>query len=251
MKKIILTRSNSKRNQRGQATFEFVAMLIGFVALILGIIFVTGISLSSNKMLISARNNAEKLSRYSDYEVGAKGSEYGSWTREKINLYNDNSSIEIPFSLADRVTYKGENSISNTLDTLNNPQYSVDKSLDPNNPNSVSTKYYQYKNWVGPDRFSSSLNNNFFNTTINSNARDAARLIKGEHNNDIPLVAIIDSQDQQNASFNKSSNAAQALYDAFEKLVGVRLNKKKIENSITNRVYMPIIKNNNDNVLEE
>lgn len=253
MKIKIIQQLNTKNqsyfdSQCGQATMEFVSMLIGLIALILGIIFVSGLSLSSNKMLMSARNNAEKLSRYSSFNVGARGSEYGSWTRPKIDLYNDNNALSIPFSLSDKVSHIGDNSITNSFDALDNSQFSVDRSIDPNDKNSVSTKLYQYNHWIGPNKFNNALNNDFFNTATTSNARDAARLVQGKHDNNIALVDILSSHDQQNASFNKSSNAAQALYDTFENLVGVRLNKKKLDNSITNRVYMPIVKNTNDEI---
>ena len=237
-------------SQSGQATMEFVAMLIGFIALILGIIFVSGLSLSSNKMLMSARNNAERLARHSNYDAAAQGLEYQYWTKTKVKLYDNKSSIDIPFGLNDEVTRKDYNSIIDSKNALANPVYSGDESLEIKNE-SKSTKYYDYKGWVGPNEFSplsnkTVLNNDFFEAVTTSNALDAARLIRGEHDNDIALISTINSKHQQDASFNKSSNAAQALYDTFEKLVGVRLSKKKLDNSRTNRVYMPIVENNHD-----
>ena len=249
VKQLNIQKFGSLNSQSGQATMEFVAILIGFVALMLGIIFVSGLSLSSNKMLMSARNNAERLARHSNYDAAAQGLEYLNWTKTKVKLY-DNKSIDIPFGLNDEITRKDYNSIFDSKDALTNSLYSGDESLEIKKE-LKSTKYYDYKDWVGPNKFSplsnnTVLNNDFFDAVTTSNALEAARLIQGEHDNDIALISTINSKHQQDASFNKSSNAAQALYDTFEKLVGVRLSKKKLDNSRTNRVYMPIVENNHD-----
>ena len=253
VKKINILDCKSFNSQCGQATLEFVCMLIGFVIVVLAILLVTGLNLTMNQTLLSARNNAERLARHSDYGGAALGQEYGSWSRTMAEAKPYvkkvfDSEVVIPFGLNDKVSYIGENTLNTSLEALNNPTYSVDRSLVENNPNAVSSKHYQYQ-WKNPNNFSSQFNNDFYTFATTLNAKEAAHLVTGKADDDIGFIPTISHRHQQEASRNRDPKAAQAIYDTFYMLTGVRFNKQKFENSESLKVYMPITKSD-DNISE-
>ena len=55
---------------RGQALLEMTVMLVGIVAILLGVVYVGGLTVANNRLLLSAKFNAEKAARQPD-SVGA------------------------------------------------------------------------------------------------------------------------------------------------------------------------------------
>ena len=54
---------------RGQALLEMTVMLVGIVAILLGVVYVGGLTVANNRLLLSAKINAEKAARQPDSAV--------------------------------------------------------------------------------------------------------------------------------------------------------------------------------------
>ena len=192
--------------ESGQAMLELTAMLVGLIAMMLGVIFVAGLALADNRTLLSAKVGAERGAR----SESASGSE-----EESAGEGDDRR--DTPFSAHD---YTIRSRPGSSVDEVQSATWSSTWSSE----NAV----YSYR-WMSPRSFDSSLNSDF--TGTQTNAYDAAVLVQGTGSSAIDPVSNFDSGYQENVSG--------AMRNAFHEWFGIRINDTLLYTSPANQVYMP------------
>ena len=199
---------SAKTCQRGQAIVEMCAGIIGIMAVVIGLVFICGLSIANVQTLFSAKINAEKSSRNPTVSGGA-GQNIDSW-----NYGND----AIPFSADDKSVPLNTSADSGYYSNLLN-----DTNLSESNDES-SAKYQKYifssDNYIKiPKVVNSNFTVDFPDLYVN-----AANLVVSE------------------GSLNNNTAAqVEGLSALFNNLFGTRI--QDIDLNKINRVYMPVIGN--------
>ena len=204
-----------RRMESGQAMLELTAMLVGLIAMMLGVIFVAGLALADNRTLLSAKVGAERGAR-SGVEPRSAVTELSGWYYTRTDLGED-SDLITPFSAHD---YTIRSRPGSSVDEVQSATWSSTWSSE----NAV----YSYR-WMSPRSFDSSLNSDF--TGTQTNAYDAAVLVQGIGSSAIDPVSNFDSGYQENVSG--------AMRNAFHEWFGIRINDTLLYTSPANQVYMP------------
>ncbi len=204
-----------RKGESGQAIFELAIMLVGLVALILGIIYVCGLTLTNNRLLLESKRQAEVNARLSGAEPENNTlNEYGNWRYGRYSV-TANRRAEIPFLAGDRLFAATGNSID-----------AVPGNFQSDSDSALNREYPYY--WLSPrkldlDRFDSDF------ATEGGNALDAADLVGSRATTNDPTGGWEGSD----------SRKRQQLREAFRQWFGVGITSRMLDDIPSNQVYMP------------
>ena len=201
--------------ESGQAMLELTAMLVGLIAMMLGVIFIAGLALADNRTLLSAKVAAERGARVG-IEPRTALTEVSGWHYTRTDVGPD-SDLVTPFSAAD---YTVRSRLGSSVDNV--------QSAASGEIHSSENADYAYR-WMSPRTFDTRFESDF--TGSLSNAYNAADLVQGTGNSAIDPVSNFDSGYQENASG--------AMRNAFHEWFGIRINDTLLYTSPANQVYMP------------
>ena len=258
-------------NQSGQAFMELTIMLLILAAMILAVIMLSGLEISSNNMLLSARYNAQLRSQEQNTAVLSRADELNTWSYPQLDLRKSyihpeqsktwgnpgswnrvlykkrntsyklevtgDGTISIPFSYQGFSNVNREElTLSPAKDAMISGQYSDGNLVQ--NITGILKNHERYRDgeWRKLSSFDDSLQNDFSART-GSNAFNAAGLIS-ETGSTPSAPATINNKHQ--AGPHSASNAASIMYETFHDLFKVRLNDLKLSEFETNKVYLPI-----------
>jgi len=209
--------AGSANAQGGQAIVEMCICLVGIIAVFLGLIFVSGLSISNVQTLFSAKINAETSSR--NAQSGGAGQNINYW---------DYGNDAIPFTADDAAVAQ-----DNSADKGYYSNLLTDTSLsESNDPNSAKFQRYIFS----PDNYSKIPQVASSNFTVNFPDLyvGAADLVGAEGDQNTKVYTL---------KANRYNTATQVddLSTAFYKLFGIRT--QDIDLNKMNRVYMPVISN--------
>lgn len=259
-----MKKTNKFHSESGQAFMELTVMLLILTAMILAVVLLSGLEISSNNMLLSARQNALNLSKAQGAEILSRENELGDWTYMKLDLRKSyihpekqgsfggsttmyknmklhasgDGTINIPFS------YQGFSSSNNDTQTLSparesmtSGQYSKNDLIQ--NITNILTNRERYNDgdWRKLSDFDSALKHDFSDTT-GINAFNAAGLISATGSTS-SVPATIDAKHQA-AGSHSAGNASDIMYKSFHDLFGIKLNDHCLCEFETNKVYMPV-----------
>ena len=208
-------------SQSGQATLELLVLLIGFVSLFLGLVFVCGLADGDIGILLSARNNAELSAsvRNADY---AAGPEFGSVFSGSHDIYS--RSENLIFSPQD---YTGR-SPANTLAQFPSSFYSAEDSVlrDSGSDYKLQAEMKDWKNIrnAGNGFFKA----DFASSLVSDNALSAARLVSAT-SEDLSSVTTV------------GCKCSGDFFSGFSKWFGIRISSDTLQRASGNRVYMPVL----------
>ena len=242
--------------ESGQAMMELTIMLLILSGMILAVVMISGIEISSNNMLLSARNNAQAAARGTDPRSSEKESEYGNWKYTELDLTKDAHGVshgsfggsvtllkdggksyqltsrggvlQIPFSYqSESSTNGGVNTLDDVTGKMTSSQYTRPQ----------LTLYERYSRWKGLQEFDSSFQHDFAETVRAGNAFNAARMVHavGDGSNG---AATINHKHQRGRS--SADNAASVMYSTFNRIFGVSISNIKMKDHPTNTVYLPV-----------
>lgn len=213
----------SARAQNGQAIVEMCICLVGIIAVFLGLIFVSGLSISNVQSLFSAKINAETSSRNTLSGGAGQNINYWDYGNDAIPFTADDAAVAQDTS-ADKGYY------SNLL---------TDTSLSESNAPDRA-KFQQYI--FSPDNYSKIPQVASSNFTVNfpDLYASAADLVVAEGDQNTKVYTL---------KANRYNTATQVddLSTAFYKLFGIRT--QDIDLNKMNRVYMPVINSGAQNAI--
>ena len=187
------------KHQSGQATTELAIMLLGFVILLLGLIFSLSLEIFNTRVLLDSKHQTEKTARFVNGSTGGGGQEIRGWE------YTDG----IPFSLSDQAHYGSAGEIFEADTKL---EYAPDSRPETN---------YNYE-WTKLEGFSQGgFKHDYHNKE--SNAMTAANLITRPGD----------------AEGRQLTARLPELISSCAKVLGIRINYENLRNNPSNRVYMP------------
>ena len=208
--------------ESGQATLELVVLLIGFIAVFLGLAFVSGLADSDLDILLRARNNAENAAANA-VDTQRIGMEFGESQQYRPDIYSQ--SRELIFSPMEEKLYRSGNTIESFPDAFNTPVNSV--------PDETSAEYLHQAKLEKWKSFSGIAGNAFradYVTGLSGeNARGTANMVVGS-------VSGVNAVSTLTRVRNRK-----ALDESFQKFFGVRIRASALENAPGNQVYMPVI----------
>ena len=222
-------------------------MLLILSGMILAVVIVSGIEISSNSMLLSARKNAQFKALDADSISAEQDSEIGNWSYSKLNLGLASSRneelmhtnrkvykleargrvIQIPFS------YQAKKNGNSDVFTLDNVSGRLNSRYDSNSGIFLQEGY----SWRKLNNFDPAFKHDFSEDVRSGNAFNAANMVRGYGS--ASKSATINSQDQAEGE-SSAENAAEIMYRSFEDIFGVNLNNIKMREHPTNTVYLPI-----------
>ena len=212
--------------ESGQATLELVTLLIGFIAVFLGLIFICSLADSDINILLDARNNAE-LRAAAENPTASAGAEFATSSNGVHDIYND--STVMTFSPQDLPNYTAGNTISNFPSAFTDRSYSV-----PSSGSNIRDQHAKLEAWKNFNAVDSNVFRNDFASGLSmQNALEAAQLVSGTSDGKNQLSLI-------NSSHQKPGTA-QRLRNTFFTWFGVRVSDNALKNVPGNRVYMPVL----------
>lgn len=203
-----MKKNKSKNNQSGQAIMELLVLLIAFMVCFVGLLTVMGLSIANIEIFTDAKFDAEQNAIFSDY--GNDGHEIYSW---HYTPYGDNE-VRIPFLPGDKPV-AASGTMENFHAEFNNPVYS-----------NLNTEYKFNDFSVIQTDVENFGSNTPFLSYLAANLREGRT---GNFNSGENIVLVSD----------RRYFARQKTYDAFEKILGVSLEKINLEDSRTNKVFFP------------
>lgn len=208
-------------SQSGQATLELLVLLIGFVSLFLGLIFVCGLADGDIGILLSARNNAELSAAVRNANT-ASGPEFGNVFNGTHDIYNKDE--RLVFSPTDYTGRSPENTIAEFPSHFYKPEDSVLR--DTHNDYKLQAEMKEWKNIrnAGNGFFKA----DFVSDLVNDNALSAARLVSATSGN-LPSVTTV--------SGCKSCD----FFSGFAQWFGINISDDTLKRASGNRVYMPVL----------
>ena len=207
---------------------ELAVLLLGFTAVFLGIVVVCGLADSDIRVFLSARNQAELMATAKDPKL-LSGSEFGSWSNFKQEVYDDRS--EIVFSPMDKPNRWAGNSIDNFQNAFSEGRYSVISEEKSN--------YYRNQahldNWMSLQQAQPQLfRADFVPGLEGKNALDAAELVRAGA---ASKVSGISTLCLTCASGNNFDSVAHAFYALF----GVKISRDMLIDAPGNQVAFPVL----------
>ena len=240
---------NQRKYESGQAMMELTIMLLILAGMILAVVMISGIEMSSNTMLLSARHNAQSNARSTTPTHSQKNSEIGNWTyfqldltgngfggsqtlirsnNKNYRLRSSNKILQIPFSYQSNASANG---IAFSMDGVYNKMTSANYSKWD------LTLGDQYIRWKNLQNFDPAFQNDFAESIHDGNAFNAAHLVEGV--GDTSTGAATVNTRHQAAGAVSSKDAAKIMYDSFHRIFGVRIDNIKMRDHSTNKVYLP------------
>lgn len=247
------------KHESGQAFMELTIMLLILTAMILAVVIISGLEITSNTMLLSARNNAQKSSRDGSTMHSVKADEIYNWSYTNLNLTDSyihperkgsfgnsvtllkyqgkryrlrsrgDGTLQIPFS------YQGSSSINSGEISLKNANFAVTSAFYTR---PQTHDYEKFTNWKPLSGFDSSLQHDYTENVRDGNAFNAAKLVVAEGDTSERPATL--SPGAQAGEFSRG-NAMSVMYRSFRDIFGVDLNDIKLRSHETNRVYMPAL----------
>lgn len=245
--------------ESGQAMMELTIMLLILSGMMLAVIMLSGIEITSNNILLSARNNAQKAARDSYSENAIKDNEISDWQYTTLNLTNSyirpeqrgsfgksttlirynnrnyklyssgDGTVQIPF------TYQSHSDTNQAEHTLSQATFGMTSELFTR-PHSAS-EYEQYSKWMPLAGMDTSFKHDFSENVRSGNAFNAASLVAAEGDGSNAPATINHSHQ---AGAHSRSDAANVMYSTFSKIFGIKLRAIDLKSHETNRVYMPL-----------
>ena len=220
-------RSILREKESGQATLELLVLLIGFVSLFLGLVFVCGLADGDIGILLSARNNAELLASGSGSNT-VSGPEFGAVTHGTHEVYEKEETLV--FSPQD---YVGK-TINNTIDEYPAAFSSQNDSVlsDSNQNYRLQAEMKDWKNirTAGNGVFKA----DFVSDLSTKNALEAADLVSA-------------TSSERSAVTTLSGKNSNDFFSGFIKWFGIQLSSSALKRAPGNRVYMPLFSPNTQN----
>lgn len=186
-------------SQSGQATTEMVFMLLGFVILLLGLLFTMSLEIFNTRVLMSSKYETERsVSFASANQQGGAGRELRGWEYKN----------GIPFTLKDTPVYGSTGEVDQAWEAFS---LAADSNAD-----NYSYDWVKLRDFTRGE-FTADYKGNYANTIT------AANLItrQGE-----PQGRILTARLPE-------------LYTALGRLLGIRINYDNLRNNPSNRVYLP------------
>ncbi|MCF6176909.1 MAG: hypothetical protein L3J71_14205 [Victivallaceae bacterium] len=208
-------RKNNKRSrvdsksENGQAIVEMCVGLIGIMVIFLGVIFIAGLGISNVKIYLSAKNNAEYVSR-NDSSFSGAGSAIYSWDYGADNL---------PFSADDQITGVP----ANDADTVFNSQ--ITDSIYSEGEVDGSYSY------MAINELPASVRNNFTGD-LDSLFLTTADLVQSSSSYSESFYTL-------NSDIIGNSREIEQLKLNFGNLIHVEINQIDLQQMESNQVYMP------------
>lgn len=243
--------------ESGQAIMELTIMLVILSGMILAVVMISGIEISNNTMLLSARNNAQIAARSTDPRSSEKESEYGNWKYTELDLTKDvhgvshgnfggsvtllksggktyklssrDGVLQIPFS------YQSQSSGNTGANTLDNVTGQMTSSMYSRRRISL---FDRYSGWKHLQDFDSEFKNDFAETVRAGNAFNAARLVHAQGSTGNGAATI--NSKHQSAGRVSVDNAASVMYSTFNRIFNVNISNIKMKEHPTNTVYLPV-----------
>ena len=213
-------RSILRGHESGQATIELLVLLIGFVSLFLGLVFVCGLADGDIGILLNARNNAELLASGSGSNT-VTGPEFGAVTHGTHEIYSKEEYLV--FSPQD---YVGK-TINNTIDEFPAAFSSQHDSVlsDSNRNYRLQAEMKEWKNIrnAGNGVFKA----DFVSGLSTKNALEAADLVSA-------------TSSERSVVTTLSGKNSDDFFSGFIKWFGIRLSSSALKRAPGNRVYMPL-----------
>ena len=207
-------------HQSGQAMLELLFLLIGFVSLFFGLVFVCGLSDGDIGIFLKARNNAE-LTASGSNPTRLDGLEFGATRHGSYDIYGKDE--ELVFSPQD---YTGKTA-NNTINLFPSSFYSAKDSVLSKDDQDYKLQA-EMKEWKN---FRSSGNGlfraDFVTDLTDKNALDAASLVSAVSTSQSSVTTI-------------SSEYSHDFYSGLATWLGLRISGSTLRNATGNRVYMPI-----------
>lgn len=253
---------NMKNRESGQAIIELTIMLVAITTVILGLVFLSGYEITNNQLLLEARNRAQLAAKNAPKDVET-GNEFYSWNYPAVNLnksyiyrsgksgnHTDTTGKETLFRIGNqnirfsRVQEFSTPTIpfaSGSSPVRIGTQNSVNKvyiSFNDTSKSSLEGNYEHYHHWRKLDDFDNIwFEHDFSQIGIRENSLDVAALVaRSPVGKSTP--ATLSSREQAKGRHSKS-NALSVIYDTFSRWFGIKPEEIKLDESISNRVYMP------------
>jgi len=216
---------NGRKHQSGQALTELMILLIGFVAVFLGLLFVCGLSDGDINIFLLARNQAE-LTAAGGSPSAAAGAEFGTAENYRHDIY----SVPEPlvFSPRDTVDRRASNSIDGFPGA-----FSASDASDPEDRDGDYRLQAKMNSWKKlSDAGNGALSSDFVTDLTLHNAFSAADLVAGR-------ASGVGENTLVNSSAQKPGTA-EALRQTFFSWFGVRFSGRALIDAPGNQVYMPV-----------
>lgn len=233
---------------------ELTIMLLILTAMMLAVIMLSGLELTSNRILLSARTNAQELSQEPSSPTVNRDDELRSWHSSILDLTKSYIRPEERYSFGKSQTIQKGTSIRTRGDgsfnipfayqssstsnsgefTLQNARYSMTAS---EYSTIRLTLYDQYRlsGWRELSYFDRNLKHDCSNA-LNSNAFNLASLVQASGDGS-SAPATINRKDQYGPK--SAENAADIMYRTFRDMFGVDITENKLTEHDTNQVFMP------------
>ncbi|MBQ9502436.1 MAG: hypothetical protein IJU70_09795 [Lentisphaeria bacterium] len=215
-----------RRNlQSGQAITELVILLIGFVAVFLGLLFVCGLADGDINIFLIARNRAE-LAAAGSPSAAVSGAEFGSPAHDRIDIYSADEPLV--FSPRDTPNRRASNSLDGFPGAFTDESVSAPESTDNDYLLQAKLKRWKSLKNAGHGAFAS----DYVTDLALINALEAADLISGRASGVSENTLLSNSA--------QKAGTADALHRTFLSWFGVKFSGNALVNAPGNRVYMPV-----------
>ncbi len=208
--------------QQGQAIMELCVCLIPILAVLLGMIFIAGLSISNIRMFIRAKGNAEILSR-SDNVVGGAGDSIHHWDYGNPEEGGDG----YPFTADDQIVDFYQAGVESGIETLIDLQLNMVQG-------SESLIAEEGEEYVFMPTASLPRASDNFAQDLPGTMLAAAELVEGTADSDLNKVFTIDSRYFSNGEIKKFNFS-------FAYLFGVYIDDIDLRNMRANTVYYPAL----------
>lgn len=216
----------NKRNfQSGQAITELVVLLIGFVAVFLGLLFVCGLADGDINIFLTARNQAE-LAAAGSPPAAVSGAEFGSPVNDPVKIYSVGEPLV--FSPRDIPSRRASNSLDGFPGAFTDESVSAPGGTD--NDYLLQAKMKRWKSLKNAE--SGAFSSDYVTDLTLMNSLDAADLVSGRASGVAENTLLSNSA--------QKAGTADALHRTFLSWFGVRFSGSALVNAPGNRVYMPV-----------
>ncbi len=236
---------------------ELTIMLMILSGMILAVVMISGIEMSSNTMLLSARNQAQLNARGTDPQNSSRSVEIGDWHYTKLDLTRNSKGessgdfgssvtlmqtnrntyklksrdgvMQIPFS------YQATSSGNGEVNTLNDATGKMTSNRYSRPSVNLTTERY---NWQQLNDFDTSFQHDFAERVRDGNAFNAANLVSGTGSTSSGAATV--NRKYQAEGRVSADNAASIMYQTFNNIFGVNISNIKMQDHPTNTVYLPV-----------
>ena len=207
-------------HQSGQATLELLVLLIGFVSLFLGLVFVCGLADGDIGILLKARNHAE-LAAAGSNPMTVGGAEFGNVNSGTHDIYEKDE--RLIFSPKDYTGRSPNNTLKEFPAAFSSQQDSV--LSDTHTDYKLQAEMKEWKNFR--DAGNGFFRSDFVNSIDTGNGLSAARLVSAESSGAscVTTVPCCGTND---------------FFSGLAKWFGISISCDSLQRASGNRVYMPV-----------